>query len=174
MIEAELKKLRADVYCYESNETGTKISDEVRARLEECNEFLILLTPTSVRSDWVRFELDIACYLRKVIRPFFMYVKDEDIPLMVRDLVRRPMGDIDRYYDEVREKMIESFREDMAQAIVPAASPPIPPVTEDPSLLRDRAQKIVRVVPAESSEPEPEARKPRKNKRGGRKSARRK
>ena len=53
MIAAELDAIGTDPRYYEANETGTPIDARVRAEIEGCDEFMILLTPTSLWSHWV-------------------------------------------------------------------------------------------------------------------------
>jgi hypothetical protein len=177
LIAAELRNIGVEPYTYERNETGTPITAEVRGKLSECDEFLILLTPTSIRSHWVLYELSVAHYLGKQIRPFHMYLDEQNIPPMVRDLVRRPMGEIRRYYDEVRGRVAAAFGDGIAYTIAPAGATPIPSVAEDPSQVRDRVQKIVYadVAPSESAPPpaEPERAKASSRKRRGSGSPRR-
>jgi len=176
MIAAELQKIDVDPFYYKRNETGTPITSDVRAKLNDCDEFLILLTPTSIWSHWVLYELSVAHYLGKAIRPFSMYLSEQEIPPMVRDLVRRPMGEIRHYYDEVRGRVAKAFADGMALGIAPNAPRPMQVGADDPSQLKDQVHKIVLgdVTAAAETPPSPEPRSPKPAKRGARKPSRRK
>jgi hypothetical protein len=169
MIAAELRNLRVDPYNYERNETGTPITATVLAKLKDCDEFLILLTPTSIWSHWVLYELSVAHYLGKKIRPFFMYIREQEIPPAARDFSRRPMGEIQRYFDEIRLRVANEFANDSAQAFVPPMTPGGASSSAtfgfDPHKITDRMGEMVRpvaaaVLPSPPLEPPPQESSP--------------
>jgi hypothetical protein len=152
MIAAELRDIGADPRYYESNETGAPIDERVRAEIEACDEFLILLTPTSIWSHWVLYELAIAHYLRKRIRPFSMYVGDDQIPPAARNYLRRPIGEIPRYFDEIRLQLVNPFTAGAISDLPPQGAPPSLPAAVLPVVnqqqLVGRLRRIVRTAPA--------------------------
>jgi len=115
LIAAELEKLGVTAYHYEQNEMGTLIQETIDKELAECDEFLVLLTPTSVKSAWVIDETAVAAYSRKKIVAFYMYVGDDDIPPRLRNVLRRHMGEIHIYYDELRRRMMTTVLDEQTK-----------------------------------------------------------
>ena len=168
MIAAELRDIETDPRYYESNETGAPIDERVRAEIEGCDEFLILLTPTSVFSHWVLYELAIAHYLGKQIRPFFMYVREQDIPPAARNYLRRPIGEIQRYFDELRALVLKRFAADAVSDLPPEsdAAEILESVLqvggESRRHLVPRLRRLVRTAPSGLPPPRPQTKPPSK------------
>jgi hypothetical protein len=61
-------------------EAGASIPEEIRRHLENCEEFLVLLTSLSVSRQWVLLELGAAWGLRKRIAAVTDKIADDDLP----------------------------------------------------------------------------------------------
>jgi TIR domain len=106
VIAPELEKLGIVAYHYERNEMGSLVEETIEKEISECDEFLVLLTPTSVKSEWVIEEITIATFLRKRVIAFYMYLDDAAIPRRLKNVLRRHVGEIQVYYDELRRRMM--------------------------------------------------------------------
>lgn len=84
-------------YDYEV-ETGAPFSQRIQMAIDECAVFIVLLSPASVASDWVRNEIARARRLRKAIKP--IRLADADIPLELEGLV----------FEDARERQMPTLR----------------------------------------------------------------
>jgi hypothetical protein len=85
--------------------TGQSIDEEVNLHLNNCDDFLILLSPESIKSHWVLIELGGALALRKKVVIVMLHVGANDIPQPISKYLARDINDIDKYYSEVRERL---------------------------------------------------------------------
>ena len=65
--------------------------------LKNCNDLLFLLSPSSLKSEWVLVELGGALALEKNIIPILLYVGVNEIPSMISLKLARDINDIDGY-----------------------------------------------------------------------------
>lgn len=183
-MKAELVQLGVHVFTYETNvATGDYIFDKIRENLIECDDFIILLTPTSVTSPWVLVELGGALVLNKRVIAFHTYLKPNEIPDPITPVMRRHINDTKPYYDELVTRVeVSNFvlkRQEKIQEQAPEL--PAEPLTEeleqsdvqklanDPFGKADQMTEIVRRLfaarPVPSAPPRrtpPNKRKPRK------------
>jgi TIR domain len=156
MIGEELVDIGVNAFYYERNETGTVIDEKILDELRACDEFLILLTPASIRSDWVKYELSVAHYIahssavrKPRIVPFFMYISEQEIPAVLRNFQRRPIGELRRYYDELRGRMAPGFADESVTAAglkppaAPIAAAALEQVAQNPQELAVRVRSIL-------------------------------
>jgi hypothetical protein len=104
-------------------ETGQSIDASVIKHLNECSDFLIIISPASIKSEWVLIELGGALALRKKIIPILLYVGVNEIPKAINLKLARDINSIQLYYEEVKqaisrkqEKVI-SKKKEVKQAI---------------------------------------------------------
>ena len=64
---------------------GESINARVREAVNECNVLLVIISPASLKSHWVPYEIGHASALGKVIVPFFTH-PSLDVPHYIRDL----------------------------------------------------------------------------------------
>jgi len=81
--------------------TGQSLDSAIKDNLKECDDFLILLSPSSIKSEWVLVELGGAIALEKRIVPILLYVGANEIPQIISLKLARDINDIDRYYQEL-------------------------------------------------------------------------
>ncbi len=84
--------------------TGSTIEDEIYEHLETSDELLLLLSPSALDSHWVMLELGGAKALRKRVVPILLHVHVNDLPQPITKLLARDINEIEKYYDEVRER----------------------------------------------------------------------
>ena len=85
--------------------SGASIDDSIRQNLKSCEDFLIILSPASVKSEWVLLELGGAMALQKNIVPILLYVGSNEIPNAISLRLARDINDIGQYYSEIQEKL---------------------------------------------------------------------
>jgi|SRR5947207_5696872 len=86
-------------------ETGESIDAAIHEHLHDSDDFLILLTPYSLKSEWVLIELGGALALRKNVVPVMLYVSVNEIPKIISLKLARDISDIQKYYDEVSTRL---------------------------------------------------------------------
>jgi len=105
-IAQDLEESGATVFLDEKDiESGTSIDASIRENLNDSDHFLILLSPASLRSDWVLLELGGALALGKTIIPILLYVGANEIPQAINLKLARDINEVERYYDEVKRKV---------------------------------------------------------------------
>jgi hypothetical protein len=105
-IAQEIGTLKAETFLDEKDiETGESIDHSIKKHLKNSDHFLLLLSPASVKSEWVLIELGGALALGKTIIPILLYVGANEIPKAISLKLARDINDIEKYYDEVRQKI---------------------------------------------------------------------
>jgi hypothetical protein len=105
-LSEEITELGCETFLDEKDiETGETIDEEIHSHLHDCDDFLLLLSPDSIKSHWVLIELGGALALRKRIVIILLYLSPNDIPPPISKYLARDINDIDRYYGEVRKKI---------------------------------------------------------------------
>ena len=80
-ITEDLISLGAEIFLDEKDiETGESIDSSIRKHLKDCNDFLIILSPASLKSEWVLIELGGALALEKKVIPILLYVGANEMP----------------------------------------------------------------------------------------------
>ena len=59
---------------------GDRITKTIIKKIKGCDEFLLLLSPHSSESDWVKYEIGVALAFSKRIVPIVYYVSPEQMP----------------------------------------------------------------------------------------------
>jgi hypothetical protein len=85
--------------------TGESIDAAIQAHLSECADFLILLSPASIKSEWVLIELGGALALKKNVIPVLLYLGANDIPKPISKVKGRDIADIEKYYAELKTRL---------------------------------------------------------------------
>lgn len=83
---------------------GNEISETIKAELEQSDEVLLLLTPTSETRPWVIYEIGLADAFGKRIVPVWYNTTPDVIPNVSR---RRgfTLNDFDNYLDDLRNRL---------------------------------------------------------------------
>lgn len=102
-ISEDLKILGAETFLDEKDiQTGQSIDDSITKHLKSCDDFLIIISPASIKSEWVLIELGGALILEKKIIPILFYVGANEIPQVINLKLARDINNIQIYYDEVK------------------------------------------------------------------------
>lgn len=103
-IAEDLRKIGATTFLDEKDiRSGQSLDESIKANLRDSNDFLILLSPSSLKSKWVLLELGGAIALEKKIVPILLYVGANEVPQIITLKLARDINEIDRYYKEVSD-----------------------------------------------------------------------
>jgi hypothetical protein len=80
---------------------GDPITQKVSQGLRSCSALIVILSPGSLKSQWVPFEIGQATALGKKILPYLTHPA-LDVPMFIRDLsYKTSLDDVCRYFREV-------------------------------------------------------------------------
>jgi hypothetical protein len=102
IIERRAKRYSVRTFLDEVDlEGGDRIPETIKANLHACEEFAILLSPSSVTRQWVLAELGGAWTLGKRIMAITYDLAAEKIPDIIDHDKSYELNDFDRYVDEL-------------------------------------------------------------------------
>ena len=105
-ISQDLNGLGVETFLDEKDiKTGEPIDESIKKHLKECDELLILLSPASIKSDWVLIEIGGAIALEKKLVPILLYIGANEIPQPISKHLARDINELDKYYKEVKENI---------------------------------------------------------------------
>jgi hypothetical protein len=105
-ISDELRKSGAETFLDEKDiKTGQSIDSEIKKHLKNCDDFLIIISPASLKSEWVLIELGGAIALEKTIIPILLYVGANEIPQIINLKLARDINEIELYYTEITQRI---------------------------------------------------------------------
>ena len=104
-ISDDLTKIGIETFLDEKDiETGESIDDKIKSQLTNCDEILILLSPSSLNSFWVFIEIGGASVLKKRIVTVLLNVGTNEVPAPLTKYLARDINDIDKYYEELQKR----------------------------------------------------------------------
>jgi len=80
---------------------GDSIAESIRAKIEECNEFVVLLSRYSIDRQWVLVEVGAAWGLKRRIVAITDKITPEEMPEITRSHKAFDLNDFDKYVEEV-------------------------------------------------------------------------
>jgi hypothetical protein len=83
--------------------TGDSIDASIQVNLKGSDHLLLLLSPSSLTSQWVFIELGGAKALGKHIVPILFHIGGNEIPHAISQLLARDINDIDKYFSELKK-----------------------------------------------------------------------
>jgi predicted nucleotide-binding protein len=85
-------------------EGGESIAESVLTGIEECAEFVVLLTPYSRHRDWVLIEIGAALGLRKHVVAIVDKIAPNEAPDIMRQYKVIDLNQFDDYLDQLRNR----------------------------------------------------------------------
>lgn len=85
-------------------DTGVSIDESISANLKDCDECLILLSSSSINSQWVLVEMGGAKALGKRLIPILLNIGVNEIPNPISKNLARDINEIEKYYSEVKNR----------------------------------------------------------------------
>jgi hypothetical protein len=108
MMAEKITALGADVWLDEKDlEGGDIIIEKIISGLETCNEAMVLISPDSIKSEWVRFEIAGVRVLRKRLTPILNHTKPDEMASL-KDVMAIELNSFDQFLIELK-KRIEEF-----------------------------------------------------------------
>src|SRR5437016_2873508 len=105
-LSEEITSLKCETFLDEKDiATGESIDSEVHNHLQDCDDFLLLLSPDSLKSHWVLVELGGALALKKRIVIILLHLGANDIPPPISKFLARDINDVEKYYEEIRKRL---------------------------------------------------------------------
>lgn len=108
-------------------ETGDDIDDVIRDQIVSSSEMLALISHAALQSHWVMMEFGAARTLRKRLVPILVGLSPNELPQPINRHLARDLNQIERYYDELRERMRTGEPLDPPALILPPPSGPLDP-----------------------------------------------
>ncbi len=106
-LSEDLNRIDCETFLDEKDiKTGESIDSEINKHLTECDDFLLLLSPDSIKSHWVLIELGGALALKKKVIITLLYLGPNEIPAPISKYLARDINEIEKYYKEL-EKRVE-------------------------------------------------------------------
>jgi hypothetical protein len=85
---------------------GDIIADEIVRGIDSSNEVIVLISPNSVKSQWVHFEIGGARAQRKRVTPILNNVKPQQIALM-QDIKGIDLNSFDRFLAQLKRRIAQ-------------------------------------------------------------------
>lgn len=85
-------------------EAGQSIADSVRTSIEDCDEFVVLLSHNSMGRPWVLIEMGAAWGLRKPIIAVIDKTGPNDMPDIIKPFKAIDLNDFDEYLTQLRNR----------------------------------------------------------------------
>jgi len=105
-ISQDLNAMGIETFLDEKDiETGASIDEVIGDHLKDCDDCLMLLSPSALNSHWVLIEIGGAKALGKRLIPVLLHVGANEIPAPLSKHLARDINEIDKYYDEVRKRL---------------------------------------------------------------------
>jgi hypothetical protein len=86
-------------------EVGDSIPESIRANIQQCDEFLVLLTKNSINRPWVLIEISAAWGHNKRIIAVIDKVAPEDMPEIMLPYKAVDLNDLEQYIRQVKDRV---------------------------------------------------------------------
>ncbi len=101
----QIRALGGNVWLDEKDlEGGNIIVEDIIAGIEVCQEAVVLISPTSTKSQWVAFEIGAVRGQRKRITPILIHVRPEAMAPM-KDVKAIDINKFDRFLVELKRRI---------------------------------------------------------------------
>jgi hypothetical protein len=108
-IEREGKGIGLQVFLDEKDiQGGDSIPDSIRTNLRACDELVVLLTPYSVKREWVLVEIAGAWVLGKRVVAIMDKVPPRDMPDVIVNCRGFDLNDWDTYLDDLKQRALKA------------------------------------------------------------------
>lgn len=109
LIEEKGKEYGIKTFLYEKHiEGGESISDSIRKNIQECSEFLVLLTRYSIDRPWVLIEIGAAWVLGKRIIAIIDKVTPEEMPDIITPYKAIDLNNFNEYLEQLFSRVKEA------------------------------------------------------------------
>ncbi|MGH7983637.1 MAG: toll/interleukin-1 receptor domain-containing protein [Candidatus Udaeobacter sp.] len=107
-VARQISRLLGDVGCEsfldeKDIKTGDSIDDSIQTHLKDSDHLLVVVSPSSLKSQWVFVEIGGAKALGKRIVPILFHVAPNEVPPAIAKHLARDINEFDRYIAEVTQ-----------------------------------------------------------------------
>lgn len=85
-------------------EGGDQIRDRILRGIDACSEAVVLITPQSIKSDWVSFEIGAVSIQRKRVTPVLQYVSHDQLKILA-DTKSLELNRFDQYLTQLKQRI---------------------------------------------------------------------
>lgn len=104
-IHDKAESMGLDVFMAKKDiKSGIVWSEEIRYKLRICKEVAILISPDSIKSEWVSIETGSAWVMNKKITAITLNCDKNDLPSILKERQSRSINEIDMYLGEVKKQ----------------------------------------------------------------------
>jgi hypothetical protein len=96
-------------------ETGDIIDETIRKSIQNCSEFLVLLSSASIQSDWVKIEIGMALACEKRIAPILEKINPDEMPKCINHKIAIDLNNFDNYLKQILNRVKEYANDDKAK-----------------------------------------------------------
>ncbi|QQS44946.1 MAG: toll/interleukin-1 receptor domain-containing protein [Acidobacteriota bacterium] len=83
---------------------GDPIRDRILRGIDACREAVVLITPQSIQSEWVSFEIGAVSMQRKRVTPILQYVPHDQLKILA-DIKSLDLNRFDQYLTQLKQRM---------------------------------------------------------------------
>ena len=110
-IERKCRRYGVKTFLYEKHIAGGEaIPDSIRKNIQECDEFLVLLSRYSIDRPWVLVEIGGAWALEKPIVAIADKVSPDEMPDIMRPYKAIDLNNLDEYLEQLYRRVREARR----------------------------------------------------------------
>jgi nucleoside 2-deoxyribosyltransferase len=87
-----------------SSDTGEDVRAKINSELHKADEVIVILTPNSLDSKWLLFEMGVATSLDKQLTPLVQGVEPKELPPIIKQMDYVKYADLERYISKLKQR----------------------------------------------------------------------
>ena len=91
-----------------SSDTGEDLAAKINSDLRKADEVIVILTPESLDSKWLLFEMGVATSLDKQLTPLVQGVEPKELPPIIKQMDYVKYADLERYISRLKQRINSS------------------------------------------------------------------
>ena len=91
-----------------SSDTGEDFAAKINNDLRKADEVIVILTPNSLDSKWLLFEMGVATSLDKQLTPLVQGVEPKELPPIIKQMDYVKYADLERYISRLKQRLNSS------------------------------------------------------------------
>ncbi|HEX8649602.1 MAG TPA: toll/interleukin-1 receptor domain-containing protein [Pyrinomonadaceae bacterium] len=88
-----------------SSEAGDDFAAKINSDLRKADEVIVILTPNSLDSKWLLFEMGVATSLDKQLTPLVQGVEPKELPPIIKQMKYVKYADLERYISKLKQRI---------------------------------------------------------------------
>jgi nucleoside 2-deoxyribosyltransferase len=87
------------------SDTGDDVAAKIDSDLRKADEVIVILTPNSLDSKWLLFEMGVATSLEKKLTPLVQGVEPKELPPIIKQMDYVKYADLERYISKLKQRV---------------------------------------------------------------------